>query len=87
MVDNLIKLFDSNETEFETNGIGVLPDAETCEITEERNGEFELEMDYPINGRHYCRYGLFLQYWQYCSYEAPSCNSASYTIIFARYER
>ena len=53
MVDNLIKLFDSNETEFETNGIGVLPDAETCEITEERNGEFELEMDYPINGRHY----------------------------------
>lgn len=58
MVDNLIKLFDSNETEFETNGIGVLPDAETCEITEERNGEFELEMDYPINGRHYNDIGL-----------------------------
>lgn len=53
MVDNLIKLFDSEETEFETNGIGILSDAETCEITEERNGEFELEMDYPINGRHY----------------------------------
>lgn len=58
MVDNLIKLFDSEETEFETNGIGVLPDAETCEITEERNGEFELEMDYPINGRHYSDIGL-----------------------------
>lgn len=58
MVDNLIKLFDTEETEFETNGLGVLPDAETCEITEERNGEFELEMDYPINGRHYSDIGL-----------------------------
>lgn len=58
MVDNLIKLFDSEETEFDTNGIGILSDAETCEITEERNGEFELEMDYPINGRHYDNLGL-----------------------------
>ena len=58
MVDNLIKLFDSEDTEFETNGLGVLPDAETCEITEERNGEFELEMDYPINGRHYSDIGM-----------------------------
>lgn len=58
MVDNLIKLFNSEDTEFETNGIGVLPDAETCEITEERNGEFELEMDYPINGRHYNDIGM-----------------------------
>lgn len=58
MVDNLIKLFDSEETEFETNGIGILSDAETCEITEERNGEFELEMDYPINGRHYSDIGM-----------------------------
>jgi len=58
MVDNLIKLFNSEETEFETNGIGVLSDAETCEITEERNGEFELEMDYPINGRHYTDIGM-----------------------------
>lgn len=53
MVDNLIKLFDSEETEFETNGLGVLADAKTCEVTEERNDEFELEMDYPITGRHY----------------------------------
>lgn len=58
MVDNLIKLFDSAETKFETNGLGVLSDAETCEITEERNGEFELEMDYPITGRHFSDIGL-----------------------------
>lgn len=58
MVDNLIRLFDSEETEFETNGLGVLSDAETCEVTEERNGEFELEMDYPITGRHYKDIGM-----------------------------
>lgn len=58
MVDNLIKLFDSEETEFGTNGIGILSDAVMCEITEERNGEFELEMDYPINGKHYSDIGM-----------------------------
>lgn len=53
MVDNLIRLFDSAETEFSTNGIGVLPDAESCVVTEEKNGEFELEMVYPITGKRY----------------------------------
>lgn len=53
MVDNLIRLFDSAETEFSTNGIGVLPDAESCVVIEEKNGEFELEMVYPITGKRY----------------------------------
>lgn len=53
MVDNLIRLFDSAETEFESNGIGVLPDAESCVVTEERNASFELKMVYPINGRRF----------------------------------
>lgn len=53
MVDNLIKLFDANETDFSTNGLGVLSSAESCLVTEERNGIFELEMVYPINGQHY----------------------------------
>ena len=36
-------LFDKSATTFNTNGLGTL-DALTCTITEERNGEFELEM-------------------------------------------
>lgn len=53
MVDNLIRLFDSAETEFKSNGIGVLSDAESCVVTEERNGTFELKMVYPINGKRF----------------------------------
>jgi phage minor structural protein len=46
-------LFESTENNFDTNGIGILTDAIFCEITEERNGIFELEMQYPITGIHY----------------------------------
>ena len=53
MVDNLIRLFDSAEKIFTSNGIGILKDAESCYVTEERNGEFELEMVYPITGKWY----------------------------------
>lgn len=38
---------------FETNGLGVLTDCTRCEVTEERNGEYELVLDYPSNGVHY----------------------------------
>ena len=53
MVGNLIRLFESTATSFLDNGIGSLSDAISCMITEERNGEFELEMDYPVNGIRY----------------------------------
>lgn len=43
-------LYEQNETLFENNGIGILHDSETCTVTEVRNGEFELEMEYPLNG-------------------------------------
>lgn len=43
-------LFDSNATEFTTNGIGTLKDCLSCEATEGRNGIFELVMTYPITG-------------------------------------
>lgn len=46
-------LFSSNTTSFTTNGIGRLSDAAKCKVTEERNGSFELEMEYPIGGIHY----------------------------------
>ena len=46
-------LYPSNETTFTNNGIGRLSDCISCEVTEERNGEFEVEFRYPINGIHY----------------------------------
>jgi len=45
-------LFSENTTQFNTNGIGRLSDAISCVVTEERNGEFELEMEYAAEGRH-----------------------------------
>lgn len=44
-------LFDSTETNFTTNGIGRLVDCISCVVTEERNGIYELEMQYPLTGK------------------------------------
>lgn len=49
----MIILYESTETAFTTNGLGYLPDTASCIVTEERNGEFELEMEYPITGKRY----------------------------------
>lgn len=38
---------------FQTLGVGALGDAISCVVTEERNGEFELEMEYPVDGRRF----------------------------------
>lgn len=53
MVDSLIILFDQNEEAFTSNGLGALPDAISCIVTEERNGEYEVEMEYPLTGSHF----------------------------------
>ncbi len=42
-------LFDSSATTYTTNGLGRL-DAISCIVTEELNGVFELEMQYPVSG-------------------------------------
>ena len=44
-------LFPEGQTSFNTNGIGRLPDAISCTVTEERNGQYELHMEYPIDGQ------------------------------------
>lgn len=46
-------LYSSTETAFDTNGQGILSDAISCTVTEELNGMFELEMQYPVSGIHY----------------------------------
>lgn len=43
-------LYEQDETLFRTNGIGVLHDAQECKVTEARNGKFEIEMIYPLQG-------------------------------------
>jgi len=46
-------LFPSTETSFTTNGLGRLADCTRCEVTEERNGVYECEFDYPVSGKLY----------------------------------
>lgn len=46
-------LYDGNETSFTSNGLGSLYDAISCTVVEERNGIYELEMQYPIDGIHF----------------------------------
>ena len=44
-------LFPAEQTSFNTNGLGRLTDAISCIVTEEeRNGSYELHMEYPIDG-------------------------------------
>lgn len=38
---------------FTSFGIGALADCIRCEVTEERNGLYELELEYPMNGVHF----------------------------------
>lgn len=46
-------LYYSDETAFTSNGIGRLTDCISCKVTEERNGIFECEFQYPVTGKHY----------------------------------
>lgn len=46
-------LYDSYETNFTSNGLGRLRDCISCVVTEERNGIYECEFEYPITGRNY----------------------------------
>lgn len=46
-------LYDKTETTFTSNGLGRLADCTRCIVTEERNGIYECEFDYPISGEKY----------------------------------
>ena len=46
-------LYESTEKAFSTNGIGVLSDVLSCIVEEEKNGAYELTMEYPIGGTHF----------------------------------
>lgn len=46
-------LYPQSETRFRNNGIGRLVDCISCVVTEERNGIYECEFQYPVTGQHY----------------------------------
>lgn len=46
-------LFPPDATDYSTQGLGALADAISCKVSEELNGEYELEMTYPASGRRY----------------------------------
>lgn len=45
-------LYDSREMKFDNNGIGKLADAQSCTVTEKRNGSYELKLICPADGIH-----------------------------------
>jgi len=46
-------LYESTETAFASNGLGRLRDCIDCKVTEERNGIFECDFEYPVDGANY----------------------------------
>lgn len=49
-------LYDPDRTSFPAgvdNGLGVLADAMSCKVTQELNGQYELELRYSVEGIHY----------------------------------
>lgn len=46
-------LYETDETSFTSNGLGRLRDCISCVVTEERNGIYECDFEYPMNGAHF----------------------------------
>lgn len=46
-------LYEKTETNFTTNGLGRLRDCISCVVTEERNGIYECDFEYPVDGTHF----------------------------------
>ncbi|KEI01559.1 phage tail spike protein [Clostridium botulinum] len=52
----MIIVYDSKEQNFDHNGLVVLDKCMRCEVTEELNGLYELELEYPIYNNSKCEY-------------------------------
>lgn len=46
-------LYERGTTDFNNNGLGTLTEATKCVVTEERNGVYEVELQYPTSGAKY----------------------------------
>ena len=51
-------LYEKDEVSFVSNGLGRLRDCISCVVTEERNGIYECDFEYPIDGVNYDRIQL-----------------------------
>ena len=72
-------LYDKDETAFTSNGIGILSDTTFCNVTEERNGIYEITFSYPIEG------ALFEHIQEGCFVKAKA-NETSEAQIFHIYK-
>ena len=45
----IILIYDKKETDFNRNGLAVLNESLVCKIVEKINGEYELELSYPLS--------------------------------------
>ena len=46
-------LYEKDENIFASNGLGRLRDVTSCVVTEERNGIYECDFEYPVDGAHF----------------------------------
>lgn len=44
-------LYDKNEKQFTSNGIGRLADSISCKVTEKRNSIYQVTLEYPVQGK------------------------------------
>ena len=44
-------LYDKNEKQFTSNGIGRLADSISCKVTEKRNSIYQVTLEYPAQGK------------------------------------
>ena len=72
-------LYDKDETAFTSDGIGILSDTTFCNVTEERNGIYEITFSYPIEG------ALFEHIQEDCFVKAKA-NETSEAQIFHIYK-
>ncbi|MGX4686300.1 phage tail spike protein [Vagococcus sp. JNUCC 83] len=45
------RIYLPTEKDFSHNGLGILTDTSRCDVTEEANGKYELELEYPLESR------------------------------------
>ena len=53
-------LFNYDATDFSTHGIGDLMETTACESIVNAEGEYELELQYPVSGKWFREMGSFM---------------------------
>ena len=75
-------LYEARTMFYGTNGLGGLPHAISCTVTEERNGQYYLEMEYPASGLHGSELGV-----DRIIYAAPAPKKRPQPFVIERIEQ